>query len=93
MLKQETLTHSIVGAAIDVHRTLGPGLLEGVYEECLAFELSERDLDVKRQVTVPLVYKGNALTSNLRIDLLVDDAVVVELSPSNRSCRFTKRSS
>ncbi|HMO52908.1 MAG TPA: GxxExxY protein [Tepidiformaceae bacterium] len=79
MLKQEALTHAIVGAAIDVHRTLGPGLLEGVYEECLAFELRDRDLDVKRQVTVPLVYKGNALNSNLRIDLLVNNAVVVEL--------------
>jgi len=79
MLKQEALTHAIVGAAIDVHRTLGPGLLEGVYDECLAFELKERRLDVQRQVTVPLVYKGNALNSNLRIDLLVDSAVVVEL--------------
>ena len=79
MLKHQELTRSIVGAAIEVHRELGPGLLEGVYEECLAFELAERGLEFERQLVVPLTYKGAALTSNLRIDLLVGRAVVVEL--------------
>ena len=79
MLKEETLTREIVGAAIDVHRELGPGLLESVYEECLAFELSQRGLAFERQFGVPVSYKGNSLNANLRIDLLVDGKVVVEL--------------
>ena len=79
MLKEEALTREIVGAAIDVHRELGPGLLEGVYEECLAFEFSARGLSFERQLNVPLSYKGNALNANLRIDLFVERRVVVEL--------------
>ena len=79
MLKHEPLTNQIVGAAIDVHRSLGPGLLESVYEECLCFELRERGLSFRRQLEVPLVYKGRSLASNLRIDVLVEDTVVVEL--------------
>ncbi|MGE3075200.1 MAG: GxxExxY protein [Dehalococcoidia bacterium] len=73
------MTREIVGAAIDVHRELGPGLLENVYEECLAFELSQRGLAYERQLSVPLNYKGNALNSNLRIDVFVENRVVVEL--------------
>ena len=79
MLKHEPLTTQIVGAAIDVHRALGPGLLESVYEECLCFELGERGLSFCRQLEVPLVYKGRKLASNLRIDVLVEHTVVVEL--------------
>ena len=79
MLKEEALTREIVGAAIDVHRELGPGLPEGVYEECLAFEFSARGLSFERQPNVPLSYKGNALNANLRIDLFVERRVVVEL--------------
>jgi len=79
LLKEEALTREIVGAAIDVHRELGPGLLEGVYEECLAFEFSARGLSFERQLNVPLSYKGNALNANLRIDLFVERRVVVEL--------------
>jgi len=79
LLKEEALTREIVGAAIDVHRELGPGLLEGVYEECLAFEFSARGLSFERQPNVPLSYKGNALNANLRIDLFVERRVVVEL--------------
>lgn len=79
VLKHEELTRQIVGAAIEVHRTLGPGLLESVYEECLSHELSEAGLDFVRQFDVPLRYKQATLASNLRIDLLVEDAVVVEL--------------
>ena len=79
MLKEEALTREIVGAAIDVHRELGPGLLEGVYEECLAFEFSARGLSFERQPNVPLSYKGNALNANLGIDLFVERRVVVEL--------------
>ena len=79
MLKEEALTREIVGAAIDVHRELGPVLLEGVYEECLAFAFSARGLSFERQLNVPLSYKGNALNANLRIDLFVERRVVVGL--------------
>ncbi len=79
MLKHEELTRNIVGAAIDVHRELGPGLLESVYEECLAFELAQRGITFTRQAPLPLTYKGRSLDSNLRLDLLVQDVVVVEL--------------
>ena len=73
------ITDKIIGAAIEVHRALGPGLLESAYEECLAYELRLHKLDVKRQVEVPLVYKGIMLDCCYRMDLLVDNRVVVEL--------------
>ena len=76
MLKRADLTSQIVGPAIEVHRTLGPGLLESVYEECLCFELQERRLSFDRQLEVPLRYKGANLSSKLRIDVLVESAVV-----------------
>lgn len=79
MLKHQELTNRIVGAAIEVHRSLGPGLLESVYEECFCFELSERKLSFTRQLEVPLLYKGTNLASSLRVDVLVEDTVVVEL--------------
>ena len=69
----------IVEAAIEVHRTLGgPGLLEAIYEEALSFEIETRGLTVHRQKVVPLVYKGRRLGSDLRLDLLVSDLVIVE---------------
>lgn len=73
------LTHRIIGAAIGVHRALGPGLLESAYEACLAFELAERGLRAVRQKELPVVYKGVTLDVGYRIDLMVEDAVVVEL--------------
>ena len=79
MLKRADLTSQIVGAVIEVHRTLGPGLLESVYEECLCFELQERRLSFDRQLEVPLRYKGANLSSKLRIDVLVESAIVVAL--------------
>ena len=72
-------TYEIRGAIFDVYNELGPGLLESVYEEALAFELMERGLDVARQVEVPVIYKGNELKTPLRLDLLVNDQVIVEL--------------
>lgn len=74
-----TLTEQIIGAAIDVHRVLGPGLLESAYEECLAWELTERQVPFARQVALPVVYKGAKLDCGYRIDLIVADAVVVEV--------------
>ena len=73
------LTGKIIGCAIEVHKILGPGLLESAYEECLAFELSKVGLSVKRQKPVPVVYKTIKLECGYRIDILVENEVVVEL--------------
>ncbi len=73
------LTEQIIGAAIKVHRRLGPGLLESAYEACLAHELSSHGLNVVRQKAVPLVYEGTKLDCGFRADLVVDDRVIVEL--------------
>jgi GxxExxY protein len=79
MLIDEDLTREIIGAAVEVHRVLGPGLLESAYEECLCYELSQRGLSFKRQVDLPVVYKGITLDCGYRMDLLVEDRVVIEL--------------
>lgn len=73
------ITYEIRGAIFDVYNELGPGLLESVYEEALFFELSKRGLDVVRQKEVPVVYKDTVLKTPLRLDLLVENQVVVEL--------------
>ena len=77
------LTGKIIGAAIEVHRILGPGLLESAYEACLVFELRERGLKVERQVDLPLCYKGVRLDCGYRLDLLVENAVIVEVKVLN----------
>lgn len=74
-----TLSHAVIGAAIEVHRQLGPGLLEKVYEEALCHELGLRGIPFKRQVLVPLVYKGVSLTIPYRCDLWVADMIIVEI--------------
>jgi GxxExxY protein len=73
------ITAVIIEAAIDVHRELGPGLLESVYEVCLIEELNIRGVTLKSQVVIPIIYKGKQLNKNFIIDLLVEDKVVVEL--------------
>ena len=73
------VTYEIRGAIFDVYNELGPGLLESVYEEALDFELQQRGLEVARQVEVPILYKGNELKTALRLDLLVENQVIVEL--------------
>ena len=73
------ITEAIIGAAIEVHRHLGPGMLESVYEAALAYELAERGIAVERQKPVPLVYKGLKFDEGYRLDLLVGGAVIVEL--------------
>ena len=78
--KQVTqLSYDITGFAIKVHKTLGPGLLESVYEKCLVYELRKNGYDVKQQLTVPIQYDDLTFDANLKIDLLVNDCVVVEL--------------
>ena len=78
-LEINRVTEQIIGAAIEVHRALGPGLLESAYEACLAYELAQRGCRVERQRAQPVVYKGVQIDCGYRLDLLVDEAVVVEL--------------
>ncbi|MCK4662628.1 MAG: GxxExxY protein [Bacteroidales bacterium] len=73
------LTQKIIAAAIEVHKELGPGLLESVYEYCLIEELKDKGINVKSQVKLPIVYKGKTLDKTFYIDLLVEDKIVVEL--------------
>mgnify|MGYP003681899639 CR=1 FL=1 len=78
-MKTNELTRGIIGAAIEVHRSVGPGLLESVYEECLCRELQLRHIPFERQGELPLVYKDVTLDCGYRIDILVAERVVVEL--------------
>lgn len=73
------ISYQIRGAIYDVYKTLGPGLLESVYEEALCFELEQRGLKVERQKQVPVIYKGIVLKTELRLDILVEGAVIIEL--------------
>jgi GxxExxY protein len=73
------ITYEIRGAVYDVYKELGPGLLESVYEEALCFELEQRGLMVERQVRVPIKYKGIVLNTEFRLDLLVENQVIIEL--------------
>ena len=75
----DRLTELTIGAAIEVHRNVGPGLMESVYEECLCHELTLSGLGFQRQVPIPVLYKGIKLDCGYKMDLLVEDAVVVEL--------------
>ena len=73
------ITYEVRGAIYDVYKELGPGLLESVYEEALCYELEQRGLKIERQLEVPIRYKGNELKTALRLDVLVEDKVIVEL--------------
>jgi GxxExxY protein len=73
------ITEAIIGAAIEVHRNLGPGLLESAYRECLRYELLQRGYEVLQEVPLPLIYKGMKLDCGYRLDILVNDAVIVEI--------------
>jgi GxxExxY protein len=86
----ESVATSIVDAAISVHRGLGPGLLESAYEACLCYELSKRQISLRRQVELPLRYEEVLIETGYRIDVLVDECVVVEIKPLRRFYQFTK---
>lgn len=77
--ENDTLTEQIIGAAIQVHRELGPGLLESTYEACLCHELSLNSLKVERQKAIPIFYKGIRLDTGYRLDLVVEHQVIVEI--------------
>ncbi len=75
----EELTNTIIGCAIEVHRNLGQGLLESAYQECLMYELIKSGLSVKKEIAMPIIYKEVKLNQGYRIDLLVEDKIVLEL--------------
>jgi GxxExxY protein len=78
------ITETIIGSAIAVHKSLGPGLLESAYEACLAFELADRGLFVERQKALPVIYRDVKLDCGYRLDLLVEEKVIVELKAIDR---------
>ena len=78
------ISEGIIGAAIAVHRELGPGLLEAAYEACLLMELIERGFDVQRQLILPLEYRGQKVDAGFRLDILVNSAVILELKCVDR---------
>lgn len=78
-MKHNELSSHVIKGAIAVHRALGPGLLESVYQTCLLAELRSSGLEVKEQVPVPIIYRGQRLANDLRVDLLVEDRVIVEV--------------
>ena len=82
--KRNPLTNEIIGLAIEVHRGLGPGLLESAYEECLCFELKEHGMAFRRQVALPVVYKLVKLDCGYRLDIVIEESVIVELKTVER---------
>ncbi len=79
MITENEISHRIIGCAIELHKTLGPGLLESVYETALAFDLHEAGLEIKTQVPMPLIYKGIKQDVGYRLDMLVEGKVIVEI--------------
>lgn len=79
MTKEDKLSNTVIGAAIEVHRALGPGLLESTYEACLAYELTLQGIPFERQKPLPVVYKGQKLDCGYRVDLLIDRCLIVEV--------------
>jgi GxxExxY protein len=77
--KDDVLTAKVIGFAIQVHRVLGPGLLESAYEECLAYEMTKANLLFQRQTALPVVYEGVRLDCGYRIDFIVDNQLIIEL--------------
>jgi GxxExxY protein len=78
-METDQITEKIIGCAINVHKCLGPGLLESAYEECMVFELKKEGLKVERQKPIPVIYKEIKLDCGYRIDILVENSVLIEL--------------
>lgn len=76
---EDKITETITGCGIEVHKILGPGLLESAYEECLCYELSQKNLSFRRQVDLPVIYKGVQLDCGYRMDLVVENLVIIEI--------------
>jgi GxxExxY protein len=82
--ENDLLTQRAIGFAIEVHRQLGPGLLESAYEECLCFELKQEGLVFRRQVALPVIYKSVRLDCGYRLDIVIEDRVILELKTVER---------
>jgi len=82
--RNDLRTEKVIGFAIEVHRQLGPGLLESAYEECLNYELKEAGIDFRRQVALPVVYKSIRLDCGYRLDFVVEDRLILELKTVER---------
>jgi GxxExxY protein len=82
--ENDRLTQQVIGFAIEVHRQLGPGLLESAYEECLCFELEQAGLAFRRQVALPVIYKSVRLDCGYRLDIVIKDRVILELKTVER---------
>jgi GxxExxY protein len=80
----DPLSHKVIGCALEVHRNLGPGLLESTYEQCLAHELTEAKISFKVQKALPVLYKGVNIDCGYRVDLLIEDKLIVELKSVER---------
>ncbi len=83
-MTENEISYKTIGAAIEIHKTVGPGLLESAYENALAFELRERGFNVKQQVPMPFIYKEVKQDVGYRIDLIVDDKILVEVKSVER---------
>jgi GxxExxY protein len=90
-MERDPLTDKVIGAAIEVHRQLGPGLLESVYEECLCYELGLLGLSVQRQLSLPIRYKNVNLEGGFRIDILVEGSLVIELKAVDKIIALHER--
>ena len=84
MMLHEELSHAVIGAAIEVHRCLGPGLLESAYQQCMCHELTLRHISFRKEVDLPVRFKGILLDCGYRMDLVVEDLIVVELKAVER---------
>ena len=82
--KLDQITRQVIGAAIEVHKAIGPGLLESAYQACLAFEVRQRGLKVEEQVPLPVLYKEVKLDCGYRLDLLIEDSVIVEIKAAEQ---------
>ena len=89
----DELSRSVIGCAIEVHRTLGPGLLESTYRQCLAYELSHAQIPFQMEMPLSVRYKNVLLDCGYRIDLLVGGDLIVRSNPSRRFCQSTRRKS
>lgn len=78
------LTEKIIGCAIEVHKAIGPGSLESAYEECLCYELAQNGLKFERQIPLPVVYKGVKLDCGYKLDVIVEDTIIIELKAVDR---------
>ena len=80
----DVLSNKVIGCSIEVHKTLGPGLLESTYEQCLAHELTQADIPFKLQCSLPVKYKDITISCGYRLDLLIDDSLIIELKTIER---------